>query len=120
MKKIVLVSCTLEKLNYKCKVKDLYSPSPNFLKHLTIAKQIKPDKILVISAKHHVLELNEEIEPYNLSIDEFSGNEQIDWGVEVIKQLKEKKIDLENDEIFPILPDIYLKLIKPYIKKIKL
>tara|TARA_R110002020_G_scaffold444791_1_gene656428 strand:- start:88 stop:453 length:366 start_codon:yes stop_codon:yes gene_type:complete len=120
VKKIVLISCTLEKLDCKSKVKDLYSPSLNFNKHLDIAKSLSPDKILVISAKHHVLELEEEIEPYDMSIDKFSGNKQIDWGIEVIKQLKNKKINLEYDEIFTILPDIYLRLIKPYIKKLKL
>jgi len=120
MNRVVLISCTLEKLNYKSKAKKLYSPSPNFVNNLKYAYTLNPDKIFIISAKHHVLELDDEIEPYNLSIDELNKKEKIEWKNKVINQLKNKKINLEIDEIFTILPHDYLELISQHIKNRKI
>lgn len=116
MKEIILLSCTKEKLDYKSKVKDLYSPSPNFSDLLSKSQSLNPNKILVISAKHHVLELEEEIEPYDLNLANLSYSDKIKWGEEVAKQLKEKNLDLENDLFFLILDPNYRSLIEPYLK----
>jgi hypothetical protein len=74
------------------------------------------DKILVISAKHHVLELDDEIEPYDANLEDFLNVDKKKWGLEVIKQLKEKNCDLDNDQFFLILDANYRKFIEPYLK----
>ena len=96
----------------------MYSPSPNFTNNLNEILLHNPDKIFVISAKYHVLELDEIIKPYNVSIDHLSKDKQISWGIEVAKQLKDKNIDLDFDLFYPILPNNYLKFFKSYIKNI--
>lgn len=116
MRKVVLLSCTKEKLNYKSKVEDLYSPSPRFNDFLKLAKNMNADKILVISAKHHVLELDDEIEPYDANLEDFLNVDKKKWGLEIIKQLKEKNCDLDNDQFFLILDANYRKFIEPYLK----
>ena len=116
MKQVILLSCTKEKLEFKSKVKDLYSPSPNFSNLLNTSKDLKPDKILVISAKHHVLELEDEIEPYDLNLMDLSHKEKLHWGEEITKQLKEKHLNLDVDYFFLILDHNYRDLIEPHLK----
>jgi hypothetical protein len=94
--KIVLISCVKGKRKVRSKAKDLYK-GPLFKNSLCVAYKLQPDKIYILSAKHHLLDLEKEIDPYNLTLKDFSNNEKETWGKEVIKQLEEVA-DLKNDE----------------------
>lgn len=67
MKKIVLISCVSKKGNKKAKAKDLYMSSL-FINSLAYAYSLNPDKIFILSALHHLLDLDQEIEPYNVTL----------------------------------------------------
>lgn len=97
MKRIVLISCVSKKLMYKAKVKDIYI-SPLFKKHMAYARKLTPDEILVLSAKHGMLELEQEIEPYNLTLNNMRTDEIEAWSAKVIKQL-EYKFDLNSTHV---------------------
>lgn len=56
MKRIVLISCVSKKRNVKSKAKDLYK-GPLFTNSLAYGQALKPDKIYILSAKHHLLNL---------------------------------------------------------------
>lgn len=110
MKTIILISCCKTKLNHKVPSEELYQ-STTFKKQLAYAKSLKPDAIFVISAKHHLVPLTMELEPYDVCLNDKSLEEKKSWAKIVLNQLSEK-YSLRDDE-FIILAgkDYYSELI---------
>lgn len=73
MSRIVLISCVSRKVGHKAKAKDLYK-GPLFTSSLAFGQSLKPDKIFILSALHHLLDLNKEIEPYNVTLSKIKKN----------------------------------------------
>ena len=98
MKTIVLISCVSKKRGVKTKSKDLYQ-SALFKYSLTYAYSLRPDKIFILSALHHVLDLETEIEPYDVTLSNvpkhkrktglkvLNTEEKKEWGKRVIEEL---------------------------------
>jgi len=128
MSKIVLIACVSQKLNKKAKAKDLYT-SQLFKYSLAYAHSLNPDKIFILSALHHLLDLEMEIEPYNVTLSNIpkskrkeglivlSQAEKIEWGKKVVKMLSEQT-DLQYDQFILLAGQEYIKPIKPYIKNL--
>lgn len=96
MSKIVLISCVSKKKNIRCKAEELYI-SPLFIKSLKYAKQLNPDNIYILSAKYGLVRNDEFLEPYNLTLNNFSKDERIEWSNKVIEKLKSvTSIDSDN------------------------
>ena len=75
MKRIVLISCVSRKGKTKAKAKDLYK-GPLFTNSLEYAKSLNPDKIFILSALHNLLDLDTEIEPYDVTLSYLSPNKK--------------------------------------------
>ena len=86
MKQIALISCASKKRPYKTKAEDLYI-SPLFMGNLRYARSRMPDDIFILSAKYGLLELDTEIEPYNVTLKEMSTAEVRAWADGVLEQL---------------------------------
>ena len=126
MKRIVLISCSNKKQDRKSKAKDLYV-SDLFKKSLAYAQKLNPDKIFILSALHHLLDLDKEIEPYNVTLSYVSpknrktglkiltSKEKVEWGEKIVEQLK-KEADIEKDTFIFLSGQEY---IKPIVKSIK-
>ena len=114
MAKVVLISCVSKKLHHKSKAQDLYV-SPLFKKNLQYAKSLNPDKIFILSAKYGLLRLNEEIEPYDKTLNKMRSKEIKEWANYVLNQLK-KSNDLENDEFIFLAGYNYRKFLLTHIK----
>ena len=124
-KRIILIACVSKKANKKAKASDLYI-SPLFKSSLAYAYKLNPDKIYILSALHHLLELDQEIEPYNVTLcyiakerrkedlKILTPSEKKEWGKIIIEQLS-KQTDLINDE-FIILAGV--DYINPIISQI--
>lgn len=110
MKKVILLSCVSKKANEKAKAKDLYL-SPLFKKSLAYAYKLKPDAIYILSAKHHLLELDSVIEPYDVTLNKMKKNDRLNWGKKVI-ELLEWKVDLESDRFIILAGNNYILPIK--------
>lgn len=95
MKKIVLIACCSKKLKERARAINLYQ-SDLFKKSIAYAKSINPDEIYILSAKYGLLELEKEVDPYNLTLNKFSEKEKYEWASNVKKSLEEKT-DLEKD-----------------------
>ena len=118
-KKIILIACVSKKGDRKVKAKDLYI-SQLFKSSLTYANRQKPDKIYILSALHHLLNLNDEIEPYNVTLSNvpkakrkaglkiLTSSEKKEWGKKVAEQLSELT-DLTNDEFIVLAGQEYIK-----------
>jgi len=118
MKKIILISCASKKKKHKVRAGDLYI-SPLFRFSLVYSKTLKPDKIFILSAKHRLLNLNDEIAPYNETLNDKSTSDVKVWAEKVVIQL-EKITDLENDLFIILAGEKYRKYLLPHIKNYKI
>ena len=118
MAKVVLISCVSKKLHHKSKAQDLYV-SPLFQKNLQYAKSLNPDKIFILSAKYNLLRLNDEIDPYDKTLNKMRSNEIKEWANSVLNQM-EKSTDIENDEFIFLAGNNYRKFLLPHLKHYKI
>ena len=73
--------------------------------------KLKPDAIYILSAKHHLLELDSVIEPYDVTLNKMKKNDRLNWGRKVI-ELLEWKVDLESDRFIILAGNNYILPIK--------
>jgi len=114
-KMAILISCTKRKLKYKAKAEKMYSKSPVFRKKLLLAQKIVPkEKIFVLSAKHGLISLEKEIEPYDLSMKQKNKEEKNQWGMKIVNQLEKIFGNQMNEHLFLVLAgrDYYEPLVK--------
>ena len=71
-----------------------------FRKSLKYAKSLNPRKIYILSAKYGVLELNDKITPYNLTLNTMTKIQKKQWAYNCYLKLKEKKVDFLEDAVF--------------------
>ena len=117
-KQIVLISCVSEKLKSKSKAKDLYQ-STLFKKSLKYAESLKADHIYILSAKYGLVGLEDEIEPYDKTLNKMPVNEKKEWAKNVLAQLKEV-VDLKNDNFIFLAGMNYRKYLVPEIINYKI
>ena len=111
MKTIVLISCVSKKLASRAMARDIYI-SPLFRLNLAYAESLKPDAIYVLSAKHGLLSLDENIAPYDLTLNTMSSGQIRAWAADVVAQLGEVA-DLKRDRFVFLAGDKYRKFLIP-------
>ena len=94
MSHFVLIACASRKRGQPCRAADLYQ-SDLFRKSLQYAEMLRPDGVFILSAKHRLLPLDEEIEPYDLTLHRMSAVERRTWAERVLRELAEVG-DLED------------------------
>jgi hypothetical protein len=119
MSEIVLIACSATKLatNEKVMAKDLYI-SPLFKLSLKYAKKLRPKKIFILSAKHHLLSLDTRIKPYNVTLGSVPNNERNKWGEKVIKML-DREANLKKDKFIILAGKAYIKPIQSKLTTIE-
>jgi hypothetical protein len=115
MAKVVLLSCTKSKTKHAAPAQELYSASPMFQKTLEYGKSLKPDKMYILSAKHHLVPLTKTLEPYDKTLKEMPKDEKEKWGEETIKQMKSAGINPEKDTFVFLTGSEYMKPFNQYI-----
>lgn len=115
MAKVVLLSCTKSKTKHAAPAQELYSASPMFQKTLEYGKSLKPDKMFILSAKHHLVPLTKTLEPYDKTLKEMPKDEKEKWGEETIKQMKSSGINPEKDTFVFLTGSEYMKPFNQYI-----
>jgi len=111
MKKIVLISCVSKKLTHTARARDIYV-SPLFRLNLAYAESLNPDAIYVLSAKHGLLPLDDEIAPYDLTLNTMGTAQIKAWAAGVVAQLA-AVTDLKRDRFVFLAGDKYRKFIVP-------
>jgi len=114
MKKVVLIPCAAKKLDHPAKAQNLYI-SDYFKSNLSYAKSLNPHKIFILSAKYGLLNLQDEITPYDQTLKKMSKNEQIVWASKVLEQLK-KEVNLNEDKFIFLAGEEYRKFLLSNIK----
>lgn len=112
MKRIVLISCVSQKDE---KAKDRPVPacelyvSPLFRKAYAYAKTLAPDRIYILSAKHHLLKERQKVTSYNETLNNMSSADRKKWAAEVLEQLRAEGLDLKKDEFIILAGQKYCK-----------
>ena len=118
MRKIVLISCASKKRRQKSKARELYI-SDLFKKELKYAQVLSPDQIFVLSAKYGLVGMDDEIEPYDLTLNTMSSSEIKQWAHGVLRQLGEE-VDLQNDQFVFLAGEKYRKYLLPYMTHVEI
>ena len=118
MKNIVLISCVSKKLDRKSTAENIYTSS-FFRKNLTYAKSLKPSGIFILSAKHGLLKLTDEIEPYDKTLNKMRVNERKDWSKVVVNQLK-SVADLKKDQFTFLTGNKYREYLLTELDQVKI
>ena len=108
------ISCVSKKLDHKALAQSLYI-SPLFQKNLKYAKKLNADKIFILSAKYGLLDLNDEIEPYNMTLNEMSNKEIKVWADNVLVTLG-KVSQLDKDNFVFLAGNNYRKFLIAHLK----
>jgi hypothetical protein len=118
MKKIILISCVSKKRDQKSKACDLYI-SPLFQKNLQYAQLLAPDKVFILSAKYGLAELEQEIEPYDLTLNNMSTALIRRWAAYVLHQMAEQ-VDLKEDRFIFLAGEKYRRYLIPYMRHVEI
>lgn len=115
MSKIVLLSCTKSKLPHEAPAQELYAASPMFQKTLEYGKSLNPDEMYILSAKHHLVNLNQKLKPYDLTLKDFKKEEKEEWGSKTYQEMKSRGINPEKDTFIFLAGNEYIKPLLKYI-----
>lgn len=88
MKTIVLISCVSQKRSEPSRAADLYT-SPLFKKALAYARMLRADGIYILSAKYGLVALDQEVAPYDLTLNTMKTGDVRAWAKRVLEQLAE-------------------------------
>lgn len=111
---IVLISCVKSKVKASARVKELYI-SDWFRKALLYAESLHPDCIFILSAKYGLLSLDDEVEPYELTLKTMRIDERRAWAADVLYSLC-KFADLKRDRFVIFAGEKYREFLIPEIK----
>lgn len=113
VKKIVLISCVSKKLPTRAKAQDLYI-SALFRLNIQYAKKLKPDAIYILSAMHGLLSLDDEVEPYDLTLNTMSSRQVKAWADQVMAQIG-ACADPKTDHFVFLAGEKYRKFLLPHL-----
>ena len=114
MSQFVLIACASKKQEHPCRAADLYQ-SDLFRKNLRYAERLDPDEIFILSAKHGLLRLDEQVEPYNVTLNTMPAAERRAWAERVLEELAQVA-DLEQDRFTFLAGSRYREHLTPRIR----
>jgi hypothetical protein len=107
-----------KKRPYRSKARNLYV-SPLFRKNLQYALKQQPDEIFILSAKYGLVSLDEEIEPYDLTLNTMSPREIKDWAAGVPHELA-SRTDLKQDQFIFLAGAKYRKYLVGHLTYVEI
>ena len=108
---VAFISCVKEKRIGKHKAKDLYT-SDCFKKSIGYCSS-KYDSVFILSAKFGLLDLEDTIENYEMTLNDFSKDEKIKWSTMVHEQIKNKIND--SDDLYFYVGNNYREHLLPML-----
>ena len=93
--RVGLISCSKAKLAHAAPARELYSPSALF-RGARCHVQRTCDRWFILSAKHHLVRPEQELEPYDQTLKEVSSAERRRWSAQVLSQLDEELGDVRG------------------------
>ncbi len=118
MRTIALISCGKSKRRESAPAHQLYTGAL-FRKSLAYARQIKADEIYILSALHGLLELTQEIAPYEQTLHGMSSGDIARWSDVVLAQLR-SRTNLITDRFIILAGRTYRSRLVPHLTNIEL
>jgi hypothetical protein len=113
MAKVVLISCVSRKLGHKARAGELYV-SDLFKKNLAYARSLAPHATYILSAKHGLLSLDDEIAPYNETLNTMKDAQVRAWAAKVLEQMRGRVG--AGDELVFLAGEKYRKYLLPHFR----
>ena len=110
---VVLIQCVGKKKPRKCKAKDLYD-STWFRYALSYVQSLNPDKVFILSAKYGLVDPEEEIEPYDETLNNKSVSEIRAWAAKLLASLQERT-DVAKDTFIILAGEKYRTYLADYL-----
>lgn len=117
-RRIVPISCVSKKLSQGAKAKDLYV-SELFKRNLKYAKKLKPDDIFILSAKHGLLSLEQEIEPYEQTLNNMPAHEVKQWANQILEEIR-NKYSIDDTTFVFLAGEKYRKYLLPHLTDVQI
>ena len=117
LKTLGLISCTKRKKDYPCKASEMYSASDLFKKAYAYCTK-KYDAVAILSAKYGLLLPHDEIEPYDLTLNDMSSEDREDWAERVFKQMKSRLNRKDIDKVYFHAGENYRRHLIPKLEEI--
>ena len=111
--RVALVGCVAQKQSHKAPARELYT-SPLWRHRLAWAEQ-HADQVLVLSARHHLVALDQELEPYNTSLNTASKAERLVWSTAVWGQLH-LYLDVAATHFVLLAGKAYTTYLRPWLE----
>lgn len=86
--------------------------------NLAYARLLKPEKIYILSAKYGLVGLEDEISPYDQTLNTMKSGEVKDWAIDVIEHMQ-GEVSFQNDEIIFLAGERYRKFLMPLCRNAK-
>jgi len=112
---VVLISCVSQKLPHRAKAEDLYI-STLFRLNLKYARLLNPDSIYILSAKYGLLELDQEVDPYEQTLNDMGTREIRAWADRVLEQLR-SRCPIDETEFTFLAGDRYRAYLIPHLRR---
>jgi hypothetical protein len=114
---IVLIACGSKKLNHRAKAEDLYV-SRLFCQSLAYARTLRPAAIFILSAKHGLVQLEDQISPYNVALNAKARATTRAWSERVFRQLQ-SRTDVMRDHFVFLAGDRYRQDLLPRLRSVE-
>jgi cytoplasmic iron level regulating protein YaaA (DUF328/UPF0246 family) len=119
LKSLGLVSCTKRKQNHRCKASEMYSASDLFSKAYAYCSK-NYDQVAILSAKYGLLLPDDEIKPYDLTLNKMRVSEVRNWSEKVFNQMQ-KRLDLKEINVVFFHAGVkYRKFIVPKLEAFRI
>lgn len=118
MSKVILISCVSMKLAHRAQARDLYI-SPLFKFNLAYAESLKPDAIYILSAAHGLVPLEQELAPYNETLNTKKDAEIRTWAENVMLSLAAIS-DVKRDEFIFLAGERYRRHLVPQLTHVRI
>ena len=117
--RLALLACSAKKLSHAAPARELYQ-GDTFKLALRVAERLA-DEVLILSAKHGVVELGQLVEPYDVKLSDLEKHQRAIWGANVEQDIARRigvraRTDMEHCEaqgrqVLCLAPDSYVSAI---------
>src|SRR6056297_348792 len=115
---IILISCSSRKSIKPAPATKLYQGTL-FKASMAWAEQQRPDAIYILSARHHLVEPDQVLEQYDLTLNAMPTAELRQWSDTVLEQLR-SIADIQRDRFIILAGDKYRRFLTPHLHNVEL
>ena len=113
-RRIFLLSCVKRKKPFRARAADLYD-SALFRKMLHYARRHDPDAIFILSAKYGLLDPDDVIDPYELTLNTMPIAKIKAWAERVLQQLR-RRTNPGEDRFTILASEKYRRYLLPHLR----